>query len=100
MRDHVLWALPYPMKIVVGLLIYRGTMKTLHGQGTGRYSDDEIRSFRLEIWEGINALLARSRKTATSNTDGKPFWVLGDENPTEADASLFAFIISVLTCTA
>lgn len=30
--------------------------------------------------------------------DGKPFWVLGGDDPTEADATVFGFVSSVLVC--
>ncbi|KAK2764345.1 hypothetical protein FQN54_009038 [Arachnomyces sp. PD_36] len=98
MRDHVLSALPYPMRIVIGYIVSRKTMQTLHGQGTGRYTADEIASFRLEIWGNINELLVASK--TTSGDDKKPFWVLGGEDPTESDGVLFGFIVSVLICTA
>jgi len=97
MREHILSTLSYPARVVVGLLIYRNATRTLHGQGTGRYTTDEIRAFRREIWTGINDLLISARATAAS---GRPFWVLAGESPTEADASLFGFIVSVLVCTA
>ncbi|GAD97832.1 conserved hypothetical protein [Paecilomyces variotii No. 5] len=102
MRDHVLSALTFPARWVVGLLIYRGMTQTLHGQGTGRYTADEIRIFRSEIWEAINGLLISSRARATVNgfPRDQPFWVLEGESPTEADATLFGFIVSVLVCTA
>ena len=98
MREHVLSALYYPIREVVGLLIHRKTMQALHGQETG-YTAGEIRSFRQEIWEGINSLLICARTTAT-DANTKPFWVLGGEGPTESDALLFGFITSVLVCTA
>lgn len=55
MRDHVLWALPYPVRVLVGLLIYRNNVATLHGQGTGRFTPEEIATFRHEIWEVLSA---------------------------------------------
>ncbi|RDL30130.1 Uncharacterized protein BP5553_10408 [Venustampulla echinocandica] len=97
MRDHILSALPHPMRVLVGLIIYRNTTKTLHGQGTSRYTADEIRAFRREIWEGINDLLKSSRAKASSDT---PFWVLQEKHPSEADTTLFGFIVSVLVCKA
>ncbi|KAF2809469.1 uncharacterized protein BDZ99DRAFT_463263 [Mytilinidion resinicola] len=99
MRDHVLSALPYPIRVLVGLLAYRKTVQTLYGQGTGRYSADEIRAFRLEIWENINVLLAAS-KAASTVDNHSPFWILGGESPSEADAVVFGFVVSVLVCTA
>ncbi|KAI9840405.1 MAG: hypothetical protein M1837_001618, partial [Sclerophora amabilis] len=120
MREHILSALAYPLRVVLGFLISRKTTQTLHGQGTGRYTAVEISTFKHEIWDGINALLSSARRTttvtaaaATSDDDDdddddddedevakKPFWLLGGETPTEADATLFGFITSVLVCTA
>ncbi|KAK8084241.1 hypothetical protein PG997_005512, partial [Apiospora hydei] len=107
MRDHIFGALPYPLRVVIGLLAYRGTVATLHGQGTGRYSGEEIAAFRREVWEGVDALLAASRDKARAargnNEEGEgkePFWILGGEGPTEADATVFGFVVSVLICTA
>ncbi|KAI1775343.1 hypothetical protein F4818DRAFT_416348 [Hypoxylon cercidicola] len=99
MRDHVLWPIPYPVRVLVGILAYRKTTATLYGQGTGRFTAEEIAVFRREIWEGFSELLVASR-SSSKDDDGEPFWALGGSNPTEADASLFAFIVSVLICTA
>ncbi|RJE21275.1 glutathione s-transferase [Aspergillus sclerotialis] len=100
MRDHVLSALPYPLRIVVGNLIYRNIIKTLHGQGTGRYTDDEIRMFRKEIWETVNDLLVSARAGDRAGDRRRPFWILGGDTPRESDATLFGFVVSVLVCTA
>jgi hypothetical protein len=97
MRPGVLSALPYPLQLVVGLLAYRQNMQALYGQGTGRFSPEEISLFRYQIWESITALLVASK--SKSNGDGN-FWVLGGEEPTEADAAVFGFISSALVCPA
>lgn len=100
MRDHVLGAIPYPMRVLIGLLAYRGTMTTLHGQGTARFSGPEIASFREDIWKNINSLLDAKKRLADER-DIKPcFWVLGGDSPSEADVVLFGFIIGALICTA
>lgn len=101
MRSRVLSALPYPVQIVVGLLAYRNINQTLYGQGTGRLSVDEIDSFKLEVWENVNALLTASKeKMAKRGVKGAMFWILGDSGPSEADAVLFGFVASALVCTA
>lgn len=100
MREHALSTLPYPLRVVIGFLIYRNTTKYLHGQGTSRYTPDEIRSFRHEIWEAISDLLMSAKAAANLGVRRSPFWALGGDHPTEADATLFAFIVSVLICTA
>ncbi|KAI1439521.1 hypothetical protein F5Y02DRAFT_63499 [Annulohypoxylon stygium] len=100
MRDNVLWSIPYPLRVVIGLIVYRKNIAMFHGQGTGRFTVEEIGEFRREIWEGINALLEVSRSSSKSSSDKRPFWALGGGQPTEADTSLFGFIVSALICTA
>lgn len=42
-------------------------------------------------------MLEESRRSAKP---GECFWVLGSNEPTEADATVFGFVISVLVCDA
>lgn len=99
MRDHILWSAPYPVRVIVGLIIHRNAVATLHGQGAGRFTPEEIAQFRHEIWESFSDLLRASKaKMETGNEN--PFWALGGNDPTEADCVLFGFIVSVLICTA
>ncbi|KAI2468610.1 hypothetical protein F4781DRAFT_432136 [Annulohypoxylon bovei var. microspora] len=101
MRDHTLWSIPYPIRVVVGLIIYRDNNAMLHAQGTGRFTDEEIDEFRHEIWEGLSALLTASQSNSSKLSDNDmPFWILGGDHPTEADTCLFGFIVSALICTA
>jgi len=95
----VLQALPYPIQVIVVLLAYRQISATLDGQGTTRYTSEEISDSRLQIWESINALLAESKRN-TSGEGGKPFWVLGRSGPSEVDATLFGFVTSAMVCDA
>jgi hypothetical protein len=95
MRDHVLGSLPYPVRVVVGLIIYRKTTQTLYGQGTLRFTPEEIASSRLEIWKELSSLL----KVSQASRRNQIFWVLGGDSPTEADAVCFGFIVSALVCT-
>ncbi|KAI1129693.1 hypothetical protein F5Y10DRAFT_146636 [Nemania abortiva] len=99
MRDHVLWPVPWPLRALVGAMIYRNTTATLHGQGTGRYSAEEIALFRREVWESFADLVLESQ-TKNRPAEGEPFWVLGGPEPTEVDATLFGFVSSALLCTA
>ncbi|KAK0639625.1 putative glutathione S-transferase [Cercophora newfieldiana] len=97
MREGALFALPYPVRLLVGPLTYRAVSRTLHGQGTGRFTDDEVRRFKTEIWESINDLLVE----VTNNADpDAPFWLLGRADPTEADATVFGFLAAGLVCEA
>ncbi|KAM0429693.1 hypothetical protein ACHAPT_006299 [Fusarium lateritium] len=97
MRSNALAPIPWPFQVLVGLLVHRNVSKALYGQGTGRFTDDEVATLREEVWESIDALISEAR---TSAKEDGPFWALGGEEPTEVDAALFAFITSALTCDA
>ena len=93
-RDKALWTIPYPMRVVVGLLVHRTVSATLHGQGTGRYSDAEVEAFQREIWQTIDGMLDEVESNCKERPE--PYWCLGGRAPTEADAVLFGFITSAL----
>lgn len=93
MRDYSMAKLPLPQRIAAGEQALRANVQKLHDQGTGRFSDDEIHIFRKEIWESVDALLEDSQKIAGSD---QCFWVLGGDKPTEADATMYGFIVSTL----
>lgn len=97
MRDHILASLPRPMRVGVGIMIYRDTMARLRGQGIGRHSAEEIALFRDEIWQGVADTLIEAK--AESPVSGNEcFWVFGGDAPTEADTTLFGFIVAVTMC--
>ncbi|OOG00317.1 hypothetical protein ASPCADRAFT_36348, partial [Aspergillus carbonarius ITEM 5010] len=105
MRGHILSSMPWVVQVVVGQLIYRKQVSMLYGQGTMRYSEEERREFKREVWGEVNALLVegkgRRREDGDEDGDGDgPFWVLGGEGPSEADATLFGFVVGALICTA
>jgi hypothetical protein len=101
MRDGVLAPIPYPVRVLVGLIAYRAATRTVYGQGILRFSSEEMAALRLEMWEGINALLIESRSKALASSGGDdPFWVLGGKEPTEADPVLFGFLAASLVCKA
>ncbi|KAK0631151.1 glutathione S-transferase [Bombardia bombarda] len=108
MRPVALGSLPYFMQLVIGNFAYSKVVRTLYGQGTGRLLPDEVHELKLEVWENLNALLAESRNACITSTvtEGggwdrdKPFWVLGRDEPTEADATVYGFIVSSLLCDA
>ena len=97
MRDHALWSIPYPLRNIIGILAHRGTVRKLYDQGTGRFSDAEIRAFVKDIWEGVAAMLEESRREVAGQAC---FWVLGGNQPTEADATVFGFVVSAMVCDA
>lgn len=94
------------MRVLIGQIVYRNHKAMLYGQGTLRLSDDEIRAAKTEIWESINGVLASVRSSRTTGSSGdltsktRPFWLLGGDEPTEVDTTLFGMITSVLLCTA
>ncbi|KAL6721248.1 hypothetical protein ACLMJK_000350 [Lecanora helva] len=100
MREKTLCTLPYPLRVLVGLMIYRKVNKMLVMRGINRYTADEIRSFRDEIWSSVNVLLGESKGKTTQNEKSKVFWILGGDEPTEADATLFGFIMCIFVCKA
>lgn len=98
MRDHSLGSIPYPVRVVVGILAHRKHSAMLHGQGTLRFTNEELTGFKHDIWGTIAGLLQTSK--AEAKEADEPFWALGGDQPTEADATLFGFVISVLISTA
>lgn len=101
MRDHIFAAFSYPLRVAIGWLAYRKQMQTLYGQGTLRFSSEEISSMRWGIWNELSSLLmsAKSQKLDYTTSD-HPFWVLGGSTPCEADATVYGFIVSTLVCSA
>jgi hypothetical protein len=104
MRGSILAPLPYPMQVIVGLIIYRKVVQTLYGQGTSRFSADEIDALKLGGWESVNAMLvnAKGKRSPSKGTgnESEVFWVLGGAEPTEADTVIFGFIAAGLSCPA
>lgn len=95
-RDKALWAVPYPMRILVGLMVHRNIVQTLHGQGTSRHSAAEIDAFKRDIWEILDQMLQERLSASIRRGSSEPFWCLGGDSPTDADAVLFAFVNSAL----
>jgi hypothetical protein len=95
MRDQgPLAAIPYPMRFFIGWMVHSKISRSLYGQGTGRYTAAELNSLRQEAWTSLDELVAK-------NTDRSGIhWILGGQNPTEADACLYGFLASTLTSSA
>ncbi|KAG8163561.1 hypothetical protein KVR01_006858 [Diaporthe batatas] len=106
MRDHALSSIPWPMRVLVGQMVYRSHKAMLYGQGTLRLSDEEVRTAKTEIWDTINGVLVAVRSSQDAGPPGdaasrnRPFWFLGGDEPTEVDTTLFGMIVSVLSATA
>lgn len=97
MRDKVLSPIPWPVRVFVGNMVYKKNIRSMEGQGTLKFTAEEISGFRSEIWELLNETIEAS--DAQHRGEG-PFWVWGGEEPTEADAVIFGFIASGLVCDA
>lgn len=98
MRAKILGGMSWPLQVVVGNIIYNKNFRTMQGQGTGTFFPEEIAAFQAEIWESLNAILSASY-TQHRDSEG-PFWLWGEDAPSEADAVVFGFIISGLICSA
>ncbi|GIC93541.1 uncharacterized protein Aud_010029 [Aspergillus udagawae] len=85
MRSKILAALPRPVQVVVGNIIYRKVTRNLQGQGIMAFTEDEICAFRQEIWESLNALVAEAQ--AKQSDRHGPFWIWGGEGRRRAPAS-------------
>lgn len=93
MRTCILWALPYPAQVLAGFFVWRSVKAAVDGQGTGRYSVDEVRTFRRELWNSLEVMVVEAEKRRSGD---QPFWILGGDQPTEADTSLFGQIAAHL----
>jgi len=100
MRPHVLHAIPWPVQIFVGMLIHRTVKQTLHGQGTGRFTREEICGFVQTVWEQVNALLVEARSRSPAKDVEAPFWIFARDEPTQADTVVFGFIATTMICEA
>ena len=98
-RDElILYTIPYPIRLVVGQLVYRSVMAALHGQGTGRHTVEELDAMREESVRVLNDFVVDlSNDTTGGNGKRKTGWIFNGENPTEADAALYGFLAAILT---
>lgn len=94
MRDYAMGKLPYPARAIAGTLAYRGIVQRLYEQGTGRFSDAEIAVIAKEVWEAVDGLLGASLEKQPEKDEC--FWVLGGKEPSEADTSVFGFVVANL----
>lgn len=108
MRDTILNALPWLARMPLGVLVYRQVARSLRGQGLMLLTKGEIDEMKAEIWTTLEAFVAdahaawvrHAEEEEEEAADDGPFWLLGGEEPTEADAVLFGFIASSMVCTA
>ena len=82
--------------MVLGNIIYNKNVRNLDGQGTGKFTAEEITAFRVDVWDTLNGALEESY--AQHRGQEGPFWVWGGDAPTEADSVVFGFIAAGLVC--
>ncbi|WP_372367839.1 glutathione S-transferase family protein [Candidatus Uabimicrobium sp. HlEnr_7] len=75
-------SLPAMLRPIIPKLVRGGLKKTLHGQGTGRHSHQEIVAKVNEVFQNLNDFL------------GEKTYLMGEEI-TSVDISVFAFITGV-----
>ncbi|KAJ5908328.1 hypothetical protein N7495_001010 [Penicillium taxi] len=97
MRSKVLAAVPWPLQLLVGYMVYNKMVRTLQGQGTGKFTDEEIESLCKNIYEALNGHVTNAQ-VLNREKEG-PFWLWGD-SPSEADTVLFGFLAGTLVCDA
>lgn len=104
MRPNALVGMPWLLQVVIGNIAYRTVKNALYLQGTGRLLPEEVRCLKQEAWESLGAILseARIRNQSQGSEIGEddPFWVLGGDQPTEADSVVYGFIAGSLVCEA
>ncbi|KAK0735376.1 hypothetical protein B0T21DRAFT_289712 [Apiosordaria backusii] len=108
MREGILGSggagLTWVMQWLIGGKIYKDITRTLYGQGTGRYSAEDVRTLKEEVWESVNAFLVEARRETLARRggqdekNGEPFWILGGEGPTEADCTVYGMVAGRLMC--
>lgn len=85
-RERFFGKLPFPLRSIVPGMVRSSIKKTLHGQGLGRHTPDEIYAMGKADIDAMAAILG-----------GKPF-VLGDA-PTSVDATAYGFLAQLLHTT-
>ena len=78
-RDQFFGFMPFPLRVIVPMLIRRDVKAALHGQGMGRHAENEIYFLAGDCLRAVSDLLG-----------DRPF-ILGDR-PTSFDATTYASI--------
>jgi len=95
MRDRGPFAsLPGGIRHVVVQFVSRYAKFMLYMQGTGRFVGDEVVRLRDEAIGALADFAEAAR--GKRGDDGRPFWILGGEKPSEADFTLFGYLSGML----
>jgi len=79
----------------MGILTFQYLKLMLYFQGTGRHKPDEVRHFAEEAI-GAMACFAEAALQKSGSQSSALFWILGGEQPTEADFTLFGALSGYL----
>lgn len=82
-KDVFFGKMPFPLKNVVPLIVRKGMRKSLHSQGVGRHSEEDILAIAKTHLDHFDAFL------------GDKSFCFGDE-PSSIDATLFAFLAQAI----
>ncbi len=83
-RDSLLQSIPNPIRKLIFVLGQRSIKSALHGQGSGRLSQEEIVTLAKHDIDALSDLL-----------DDKPYF--GGDKPAEIDATTLAYIAGFIT---
>ncbi|KAI8814336.1 hypothetical protein BJ742DRAFT_787190 [Cladochytrium replicatum] len=79
--QHMLSAIPVPLRHILAYIARRGSRQALWSQGVGRYTHEELKQFAFEVLDSLSEFLG-----------DKPY-MMGDR-PSSLDCSVFANIIA------
>lgn len=83
LRHIFFGAMPMPLRLIVPRIVHKDRHRSLNAQGTGRHSREEIYALGAADLAAVSTVLG-----------DKPF--LFGEQPSLADATAFAFLISII----
>jgi len=86
--------LSWGVRHVAAFFVWQYSRLMLYFQGTGRYAPDELKRLRREA-VGTLADYAGAAMAKAAGGASEPFWILGGEQPTEADFTLFGYLANM-----
>ncbi|KAF9870240.1 glutathione s-transferase [Colletotrichum karsti] len=92
--SHFVWGAKH-----ISTQLARGYVNSqLYMQGTGRYTDEEVKGFASDVVMSLNGFCetSLSKLSLDSRESREPFWILGGQRPSEADFVAFGNLATVL----
>lgn len=84
---------------IAGFSVYNYCRLMLYFQGTGRHSVEEAKKLKQTAIETLGNYSAAAHEkrleTKATSDNYEPFWILGGDQPTEADFTVFGFLATV-----